>query len=95
MKRRAFLAPLTLSIAALLGTAVAGNELGRSLFPGKTVHGSVIPSASGNFVLTRSSNSSQFSQHESHESHGSHGSHESHGSHDSHESHASHVSSSG
>lgn len=93
MKKRAFLAPLTLSIAALLGTAVAGNELGRSLFPAKAVHGSSTASIAGNFVLTRAgSTSSQFSQHESHESHASHGSHGSHESHESHESHASHVS---
>ena len=36
MKKRPFLAPLALSIAALTGTAVAGNQLGRSLFPPKT-----------------------------------------------------------
>jgi hypothetical protein len=88
MKKRPFLLPLTLSIAALMGTAVAGNELGRSLFPPKTMQSSSIAPPSANFVLTRNGNSSPFAQHESHESHSSHGSH------GSHNSHSSHVSSS-
>lgn len=93
MKKRSFLAPLALSIAALLGTAVAGNALGRSLFPTKSVHASSAVPSTANFVLTRSGGSaSQFSQHESHESHASHGSHGSHESHESHSSHVSHVS---
>jgi hypothetical protein len=88
MKKRPFLLPLTLSIAALMGTAVAGNELGRSLFPPKAVQSSSIVAPSANFVLTRNGNASPFAQHESHESHSSHGSH------GSHNSHSSHVSSS-
>ena len=94
MKKRPFLAPLTLSVAALLGTIVGGNALARSLFP---THNSVAPramdgTAAGSFVLTRNSGSSQFGQHVSHSSHGSHESHGSHGSHESHGSHVSHSS---
>jgi hypothetical protein len=97
MKKRPFLAPLTFSVAALLGTIVGGNALARSLF---STHDSVAAQAAGpsvpdSFVITRTSDSGQFGQHTSHASHGSHDSHGSHGSHQSHGSHASHASSSG
>ena len=86
MKKRPFLAPLTLSIAALLGTAVGGYELARSLFPPSGARTSAVAPPASNFVITRGGDSSQFPQHESHESHSSHS---------SHNSHSSHVSSSG
>ena len=82
MAKRSFLAPLAMSIAALLGTNTAPAQAKTEMNP--TVAPVAQQSSNPDFVLQRaSSNGLLMADHESHASHASH---------ESHASHASHVS---
>lgn len=83
MKKRQFLAPLAVSIAALLGGAPLPAEAAVStgvVTTAKPAEATAMPA--DQLVLTRSGGSQvQLADHESHASHESHSSHSSHSSH--------------
>lgn len=91
MKKRAFLRPLTLSIAALLGLGTNNQAAAQtpttddSAAGVRDTVGSVRPPARApvpnRFVLEPSGGAAVAAQHESHYSHSSHASHSSHSSH--------------
>jgi hypothetical protein len=80
MKKHKFLAPLAISISALLGGMTVPAAQASKVSP-VTQPMSVVPQESHHFVLTRSGGSNLLLTQ-----------HESHASHDSHESHSSHMS---
>jgi hypothetical protein len=78
MKKRAFLAPLAVSVASLLGGAPVPAHATVSTTP-SVEKISASTAAGADFVLRRnSSNGVQIADHESHYSHESHSSHSSH-----------------
>ena len=78
MKKRKFLAPLAISISALLGGAIVPPVQALNV-PLAMERTSVAPQEAHHFVLRRSSGSElMLTQHESHASHESHESHTSH-----------------
>jgi hypothetical protein len=78
MKKHKFLAPLAISISALLGSTVVPAAQASNVAPAAQPM-SVAPQESHHFVLTRSGGSNLLlTQHESHASHESHESHSSH-----------------
>jgi hypothetical protein len=100
MKKRAFLAPLALSIAALLGSSPSdGRVPPTSVAPGMRtrIAAVYIGPSNADFVLGFGGTATAMLGHSSHSSHSSHGSHSSHYSshspgHSSHASHSSHSS---
>jgi hypothetical protein len=78
MQKRKFLAPLAISIAALLGGAVV-PAAHAAIVPVVTLPEPAASQAANHFVLTRGTGGELlFAQHESHVSHTSHVSHSSH-----------------
>lgn len=75
MKKRKFLAPLAVSVAALLGGAVIPAQA--STEPAVTITEASVPTATDHLILTRSAGGGQLrlADHESHASHASHSSH--------------------
>ncbi len=83
MKKRQFLAPLAVSVAALFGggrvPAQAATDPAR--VPAATAPGASAPMAADHLVLTRGAGGElRLADHESHASHASHASHSSHAS---------------
>jgi hypothetical protein len=77
MNKRQFLAPLAVSIAALLGSAAV--PVSASTVPVAAVHQASPSIAANHLVLTRSGECGLYlADHESHASHESHSSHSSH-----------------
>jgi hypothetical protein len=88
MKKRQFLAPLALSLAALLNPASAGaTPVATAATPDSQAVASAAQTSDERFVLTRAQ------QHSAPGSATGHTSHASHASHASHHSHRSHFSS--
>jgi hypothetical protein len=70
VKKRPFLMPLALSISGLMLTAVGGNVLSKSLFPGQKTPSFSSKASAGasldNLVITSASKSTVAAQHSSH-----------------------------
>jgi hypothetical protein len=74
MNKRRFLAPLAVSVAALVGGAVIPVQV--STEPGITITEASVPMATDHLILTRSAAGQlRLADHESHASHESHSSH--------------------
>jgi hypothetical protein len=80
MKKRAFLAPLALSLAALINPA-SGSAATQALGTPAQAVASAGPTQDTGFVLTPSQQSVAIDTHSAHSSHSSHASHFSHRSH--------------
>lgn len=93
MKKRAFLAPVALSVAALVANVAEPDKaLAADPFMKSSVGiaARTLGQVSGqNFILSRNETSPSHFGHSSHASHSSHSSHVSHSSHSSHSSHYS------
>jgi hypothetical protein len=88
MKKRAFLAPLALSVAALVGTLSVGQRAAFAEPAAATQVGG--PAEPAQLLLTSGSPAANpIAYDDGHTSHSSHSSHESHASHSSHSSHYS------
>lgn len=97
MKKRAFLAPIALSVAALLG-ANGAKDVAHPWMKttiGATQDGSPLvlaPATDTSQMLASHASHASHSSHSSHHSHSSHSSGSGHSSHASHSSHSSHSS---
>ena len=87
MKKRQFLAPLVISLGALLGTVTANEKALAATTPNETDIRNRTNAITETlkdqvdlheFVITRDENNMIIAQHRSHYSHSSHGSHRSH-----------------
>lgn len=85
MKKRGFLAPLAVSVAALLGAAGTPSAPNPASADVAAIIEAAKSQQTGNLFIERSHSASpQLAQHSSHYSHRSHASHQSHESHYSH-----------
>jgi hypothetical protein len=78
MKKRAFLLPLSASVASLAAGSALATPAAPLMVDKQKVEETATGAAPMPFVLERSQDGVQFAQHRSHASHASHASHSSH-----------------
>jgi len=81
VKKRGFLRPAALSIAALLGSAPSAAQATMAKVPSQITTVRQVTGPSVPFTLARTDARQMFADHSSHSSHYSHSSHSSHSSH--------------